>query len=497
MPKGRVMRQDSKRTRLVVSLAFALLLAGCAEEQAYHSPPAAVLNVEAPTTKQPDVEKEPNILAGALSWGEPALRPIHDEQFHRASLQVGATEGVVADVFGGDKTLTPTRLVQIVSERTPTLDQMRATAAAVKARYPQVVSLDDPMLGFTTAPGSAWSNNTSYAARTELTQKIPFPGKRELRGQVVQAEASAALRDVDDARLQLTESAVDAFADYYLTEQALAVNADNLKILEDFRKNAETRYKNGQVPQQDMLLADVEIARQQERTLSLERARRVARAKLNTLMHQPPDSPLPPPDQTAPVTETPEAEVLRAMAVAARPDLKALADRVAAAEASVALAASESKPDVELLASYDSFWQGAGGRPLQWQIGARINLPVQLSRRSAAVAEAQAKVAERRAELSRLTDQVNLQVQEAYEMLRESDKVIQLYLQKILPAAEANIKEAQTSYVNGKIPFVSLIDGQRSHIGLKDRYYEVLAEAVRRRAALERAVGAELNATRN
>ena len=81
-------------------------------------------------------------------------------------------------------------------------------------------------------------------------------------------------------------------------------------------------------------------------------------------------------------------------------------------------------------------------------------------------------------------------MQESYEMLRESDKVIQLYEKTILPAAESNIKEAQSSYVNGKIPFVSLIEAQRSLIGLKDRYYEALAEALRRRAALERAVGA-------
>jgi cobalt-zinc-cadmium efflux system outer membrane protein len=175
----------------------------------------------------------------------------------------------------------------------------------------------------------------------------------------------------------------------------------------------------------------------------------------------------------------------------------ALADRVAAEQASASLAAAESKPDVELLASYDSFWHGAAGRPLQWQVGARINLPVQFSRRNGAVAEAQAKAAERRAELARLTDLVNLQVQEAYEMLRESDKAIQLYEKKILPAAEANIKEARTSYVNGKIPFVSLIDAQRSLIGLKDRYYEVLAEAVRRRAALERAVGDKIDGAKN
>ncbi len=88
-------------------------------------------------------------------------------------------------------------------------------------------------------------------------------------------------------------------------------------------------------------------------------------------------------------------------------------------------------------------------------------------------------------------------MQENYELLRESDKVIQLFEKKLLPATDANIKEAQSSYVNGKIPFVTLIEAQRSLIGLKDRYYEALAEAFRRRAALERAVGMPLEVGRD
>jgi hypothetical protein len=43
-------------------------------------------------------------------------------------------------------------VVRVVVERNPTLEEMRATAAAVAARYPQAVSLDDPMFGFRTPP---------------------------------------------------------------------------------------------------------------------------------------------------------------------------------------------------------------------------------------------------------------------------------------------------------------------------------------------------------
>jgi outer membrane protein TolC len=175
-----------------------------------------------------------------------------------------------------------------------------------------------------------------------------------------------------------------------------------------------------------------------------------------------------------------------------RPDVRAVVARVAAEEAALALARKEYKPDVEVLAAYDGFWQGPGGPPLQWQVGLRTNLPVRYARRAGAVAESEAKVAQRRAELARLTDRINYEVQDAFERVREADEVVKLYESKILPAAAANVKEAQAGYTTNKIPFLNLIEAQRNAVGLKDRYFEAMAEAARRRAALERAVGAPL-----
>jgi outer membrane protein TolC len=384
-------------------------------------------------------------------------------------------------------------VVRVVLERSPTLDQMRATAAAAAARYPQVTSLDDPTLAFSTAPGSAWATHADYAARVEVAQKLLYPGKRGLKGDVAQADARAAVEDVEDVRLQLVEAARVALADYYLAVRATAVTEENIKLLNEFKKNAETRYKTGQGQQQDVLQADVELARQDERLVALRRARLVAIARLNTLMHLPPDGPLPPPADAGTTTPLPDAVKLREVALS-RPDVRAAAARITAEEAALALALKEYKPDVEVMAAYDGFWQGPGGPPLQWQVGLRTNLPVRYARRAGAVDESRAKVAQKRAELARLTDRINYEVQEAFERVREADEVVKLYEGKILPAAAANVKEAQTGYTTNKIPFLNLVEAQRNAVGLKDRYFEAVAEAARRRAALERAIGAPTTA---
>jgi outer membrane protein TolC len=292
--------------------------------------------------------------------------------------------------------------------------------------------------------------------------------------------------------LQLIESSRSAFYAYFLVARALAVNEEAIGLLKEFRGNAESRYRTGLVPQQDILQAEVEIGRQRERQLTLERMRQVAVARINTLMHLPTSSILPPPPKELHLAETPaDVQALQAVAAAQRPDLQALADRVAADEASLALARKEFYPDFEVMAAYDAFWQ----RPeqdLRPQLGVRMNLPVRKDRRYGAIAEAQARLAQRRAELERQRDQVNLQVQEVHAQVHESEQVVQLYSRSILPTAEANVKAAQAAYVTGKIPFLSLIEAQRNVITLRDRYYETLTDYFLRRAALERAVGGPL-----
>ncbi len=97
--------------------------------------------------------------------------------------------------------------VNEVLTRNRSLQAMISAWRAAAQKYPQAVALDDPMFTAMTAPASWSSNDVTPAYLLGASQKIPWWGKRSLRGQVVQAEASAASLDVADARLQLTQAA--------------------------------------------------------------------------------------------------------------------------------------------------------------------------------------------------------------------------------------------------------------------------------------------------
>ncbi len=398
--------------------------------------------------------------------------------------------------FAGKAEMSAETLIEQVLARNPSLAQMVAAQQVASARFPQVTSLEDPMFAGTIGPGTIAPDDkgVEFASRLEISQHLPFPGKLRLRGESALALADAAERDVADMRLQLIESARDAFYDFYLTDRALAVNQDSLELLRRLRENAKSRYATNQAPEQDMLQADVEIGKEEDRRLELEQMRQVAVARINTLMHRAPDNPLPPPPKELHVTEKlPVVRSLREKALARRPDLQGLSDRIAADEASLNLARREIYPDFEPFFMYDRFMGNmTANRDLAAMLGVRMNLPVYRRRRDGAVAEAEARLAERKAEVARLTDQVNFQVQEAYARVEKSHRSVRLYQETILPAAEKNVKSAEAAYANSKIPFLSLVEAERNVVHLRDRYYEVLADYFRRRASLERAAGGPL-----
>lgn len=396
-----------------------------------------------------------------------------------------AQPGTTASPFAGATELSVEALAEQVVARNPSLPQMVAAWQAAAARYPQVTSLDDPLLGTTLAPGALGSQPNGY--RFEVFQRFPFPGKLPLKGEVARAEASAAGRDVENVRQQLVEAARDAFYEYYLIDRSTEVNEELLRLLRSSRQTAAGLYKAGRVKEPDVLLLDVEIGRQENRSVLLERQRRVVVARINTLLHLPPDAELPPPPKEVKAEgELPDPAALRAQALAQRLDLLALTDRLQGAKASVQLALREYYPDFDVMGAYDAFWDRDSGQRLQAAV--RINLPVRLARREAAVAEAQARLAELQAQLARQQDVAGFEVQQGYEQWRESLRTVRLFEKQVLPPARLGVKSAQAEYATGGVSLVVLLEALRNLANLQDQYYQATTEFFRRRTVLQRAL---------
>jgi outer membrane protein, heavy metal efflux system len=377
-----------------------------------------------------------------------------------------------------------------IEARNPSLEAMIAAWQAATQLYPQKVALDDPMLMGMIAPESAASSFTETAYAFQLNQKLPWFGKRSLRGAVAAADADAAYHVSEDTRLQVRLAADLAFFDYFLVARLLEINRENTQLMQESRDTAQTKYRTGLVTQQDILQADLELAELARRQLELTRMQQVAVARINTLLRRWPDAPLPPPAAELDSPRQPvDANLLWQTALQQRPDLAALAWKVESEQAALELAYKNYYPDVDVFGRYDTFWQPSSTQgPLRAQVGVAMNLPVYREKLRAAVCEAQFRLNQRRAEFEQRSLEIQYEVISAAQQLEESRKTIDLYAQRLVPSAKENVAAVRANYLVARATFLDLAQAQRQLITIDERRLEAILAYHRRLAELDRAV---------
>jgi len=392
------------------------------------------------------------------------------------------------DPFAGHATLDRQLLVAAVLARNPSIEAARWAWRAALARYPQEISLDDPMLEYSLAPASIGSSEVDTGQRVALSQALPFPGKLTLRGEIALAEAEAVARDHDAVRLRLATLASLLFDEAYLIDRKLAVNDAHRALLAELREIAVARYEAGSGAQQDPLEAELEHAELLHRDVALRADRRITYEQLNALLHRSAELPLPAPAATLEPRAPEEGprDALLARALAERPELRAAEARVRAREAAVDLARREFLPDLRVMGAYDTIWQE---NDLQPMLGLELNLPLRRTRRAAALDEAKAALEQARSTRAGLDDQVRFSTLRALERLAEAHHALEIFEDRMLPAAQDRVASARVAFETGQSDFSTLIDAERSLRNAELGHEEARVEVSRRHAELTRALG--------
>ena len=374
-------------------------------------------------------------------------------------------------------------LIRAVVAHNPTIESARQAWEAAREREPQLSSLDDPTISYGFAPPSIFAGDVRYGQRIGFAQRLPYPGKRSLRGEIARAEADAAGHDYEAVRLQLATMASLLFDDYYFVARALEINTEHIGLLEDFKRIATARYASGLAAQQDPLQAEVEVAHVLHRALVLRTRQRTIVAQLNALLHRAPDASLPPPpsELTAPdITERADESLVE------RPELEARLAEIGAREAEVRLREKEFYPDFEATTSFNSMW---GDWEYRWTVGIGINIPIRRDRLRAASAEAAAALKQAESAHTALEDRIRMEVYVARERWLETEHVAELFRSRLLPASADQIRAARVGFETGQNSFLELIEAERNQRSVQLGYEQAITDGYRRRAELDRALG--------
>ena len=194
----------------------------------------------------------------------------------------------------------------------------------------------------------------------------------------------------------------------------------------------------------------------------------------------------PPPDSLAEIKLLPELKSLRIKALQSRPELKMLLAIIDANKTQMQLAELNYYPDFNISAGYNSLWDNEDKR---FTIGVGFNLPLGQVKREAAEKEARAKVKQATWRKTEMEAKIQEEIQIAYARVEESLHVVKLYREQLTPLADEDLNAAKADYQAGKSDFLTLISSEKNRMQTQLQTEQALADAYRRFAELEYAVG--------
>lgn len=411
--------------------------------------------------------------------------------------------------------LADPQLDALVAEALTNAPETAAAQASVEAAQQRIVparTLADPFVSTTYQnDGRSFSLGNAEGSFLGLmaSQSIPWPGKLRLAGDVATSEA----REIERGTLRRTALALEARVRNAWYDIVLARSID--RIIED-RRNAATqieasvreRYAAGLAEQQDVLRAQVELARidEQKATQAAVIASRIA--ELNRLAGAPQDRPIATPDRLPEDAVFPTLAELIAAAAARSPELAASGQAIETGRIRVDLAKKNFLPDFSVNAG--SMYRGSFEMGPMWQVGIGVTVPLWIERRQQnQLAEAQAMVRGRTAESETVTRELELRTRERTAQLDAALRIAALYRDKVLPLDELSLESALASYQAGKLPFISILDALNTLYSDRAIYAGRLAESAKWRVAIDEAslqatamsgapsMGGGMNETRN
>ncbi len=421
-------------------------------------------------------------LPGCLGPGAARYRAL-DHELSRLDTTAPPSE---ERPFPGLAELDRDTLVREVLRRNPSLAAARFGWRAALARYPQVTAFDDPMVGYSIAPRTFGSGTVPQEAhRFDVSQAIPFPGKLALRGAAALAEAEASAQDFAAVRLRLATIASILFDEYWLLARSIESNDEHLALVRELRTIATDRYESGLAEQQDPLRAEIEEMELLHRELVLATEQRITAQQIAALLHVRDGAELPPPPAAWVPVPAPDAAELET-ALEERPELRAAGARIDAREAAEGSALREYFPDFRLFGAYDRSWDATDMRPM---VGLELNVPLQRGRRRAAVDEARAELEQARRERLRIEDEVRTEVVAARERLAEARHLLELRLDRALPAVRDRVAAVRAGFEAGRSDFDEWIEAERAVRDAELAVEAARADTSRRAAELAAALG--------
>lgn len=423
----------------------------------------------------------------------------------RGMLLVGLICTTVSAVAGSAE-LGLDHAVAEALQSNPSVAVLSARLQALQKVPPQMASLPDPRLSLNALNLPLDTFSLSQEAMTQIqlgiSQDFPAPGKLGLRAEAATQEVAAAEQDIRELKNQLRRQVRDSWWKLFYLDRALEGIAQSNVLLHQIIDIAATRYQVGQGQQQEMILAELELSKLEDKAIQTAAMREYEEARLIALLGRETDSRIQLPRSVAlALAPLANEENLLQRALELRPELSAQRQRLEAAQTRIQLAQKDYSPDYRLGAVYG--WRSGenpdgSGRADMGSILFSMNLPLYSgSKQDQALDQRRAEWLQQKYQLQDRHNQVRAQLRQAISSYEAARRQTALYEESILPQARQTVDAMLAGYEVGRVDFPSLMRSETALYNYETQYWQALTLAKQAKAQIDAAVGVDIGEENN
>jgi cobalt-zinc-cadmium efflux system outer membrane protein len=365
-----------------------------------------------------------------------------------------------------------------------TIQQSEASETTANLRPNPTLFGDWEYLPLTSANQNSEYLQNSTEADIGLSYLLERGKKRQHRLQAAKDLTAQTKSQVADNERTLTFNVASLFVNVQLAESTLELAQQDLSSFRQTVDLGELRYKKGAISEDDYLKIKLQLLQFETDVQQADLARVQALSDLRQLLGY--ESVSPDYDVAGPFEYQPikgNLEDFQMKAIQNRPDLRAAEQGVTAAKSQYELERAIGKPDVTVQGNY-SHVNGTSAATLYGS----IPLPI-FNRNQGEIARTRFAITQAQEQDKATSGQVMTDVRDAYEGLRQTDKVVQLYRSGYLEVAQKDRDISEYAYKRGATTLLDFLDAERSYRATQLAYRQALASYLLAIEQMKEAVG--------
>ena len=316
--------------------------------------------------------------------------------------------------------------------------------------------------------------------------------KRKDRIELARQEHTMTEADISALERQVRQSVRDAYFTLAHARGVTTQQTEAVSLAERLGQIAKARYETGDIPQLEVIQADLEDARARAGLDVAQQEEKVALEDLNALLDEPSDTDWDLGSAFETMPPTLPLDELLARAANSNAQLEGLEQKEKVQQRQTALLRAERIPNLGLEAGVDFNSPGPGG----FREGARGQVSMELplfSRNQGEIAASQASQRALESQVMAAHRAVDAQVMSADHDLEAQRNKVETYRATIIPSAEHLETMAEESYRAGAAPILTVLTAQQAVQQVELEYLDSALAMHRAFSRLELAVGAPLD----